>query len=163
MSEVHASETDFSLTSHNVVLFLKIIFGCRHQHGLRDCCRCCNSFSSRYDPNAMDACALCCQCVAVHCWASFAWCFHGDAFNTALALFVVLTCLRVPGGVFGLAGTLPFKYTQGIMGGQALGGVLVSVANILSLEADTAAKSAIAYFATSVAVLIGCLLWYACI
>lgn len=46
------------------------------------------------------------------------------------------------------------------MGGQALGGVIVSIANILSLQASTPSASATAYFASSVVVLIACLASY---
>eukprot|EP00042_Codosiga_hollandica_P036452 m.278811 g.278811 ORF g.278811 m.278811 type:complete len:464 (-) comp54893_c2_seq4:832-2223(-) len=42
----------------------------------------------------------------------------------------------VQGGIFGMAGQLPFKYTQAVMSGQALGGFIISVLNVVTLAAS---------------------------
>eukprot|EP00053_Salpingoeca_punica_P009796 m.88185 g.88185 ORF g.88185 m.88185 type:complete len:457 (-) comp15169_c0_seq1:166-1536(-) len=63
------------------------------------------------------------------------------------------------GGMFGLAGQLPAKYTQALMSGQGLAGLFVSLLNVLTLAiADgKPEEAAIIFFSISVVVIILCL------
>eukprot|EP01136_Pigoraptor_vietnamica_P040339 Opistho-1_new@1037 len=65
------------------------------------------------------------------------------------------------GGIFGLAGTLPFKYVQAVMGGQALGAIIVSVVSVITIAVgESKQTSALAFFSVSVAVIGVCIVSY---
>ncbi|XP_070577962.1 equilibrative nucleoside transporter 1-like [Ptychodera flava] len=71
------------------------------------------------------------------------------AFNGASAVY--------QSSLFGFAGRLPVKYTQGVLAGQGLGGTFVSLVSILSITVASSLKAAaIGYFSCALAVLIIC-------
>eukprot|EP00041_Stephanoeca_diplocostata_P029188 m.855386 g.855386 ORF g.855386 m.855386 type:complete len:539 (+) comp23509_c0_seq2:190-1806(+) len=79
--------------------------------------------------------------------------------------YITLTCVVLSaattsffqGGLFGLSGMLPFKYTQALMGGQGLGGVGIAVMNILTISfVDNPDDAAYIFFWVAVAVLFLC-------
>ncbi|XP_004363728.1 hypothetical protein CAOG_02889 [Capsaspora owczarzaki ATCC 30864] len=71
------------------------------------------------------------------------------------------TTAFLQGGLFGLAGMLPARYTGALMSGQALGGIIVSLASIFSTVGSSNQQvSAIAYFTVSVVVILGCLIGF---
>eukprot|EP00121_Abeoforma_whisleri_P008261 Awhi_evm1s7578 len=77
-------------------------------------------------------------------------------FEVTLALCAVSGCCAaiLQGGLFGLASTLSGQYVQVMMVGQALGGIVVSIASIISLSADNDVRSsAFIYFVVSVGVI----------
>eukprot|EP00051_Salpingoeca_urceolata_P028297 m.486141 g.486141 ORF g.486141 m.486141 type:complete len:486 (+) comp24195_c0_seq1:411-1868(+) len=57
----------------------------------------------------------------------------------AINFVVVIVCgaatAFMQGGLFGLAGSMPIKYTQALMAGQGYGGVIVALLNIVTLAA----------------------------
>ncbi|XP_077997982.1 equilibrative nucleoside transporter 1-like [Glandiceps talaboti] len=59
--------------------------------------------------------------------------------------------------LFGLAGRLPVKYTQGVLAGQGLGGTFVSLLSVISIASTSNLRSAaIGYFSCALVVLIIC-------
>lgn len=80
-------------------------------------------------------------------------------------MFTVIICggctAFYQGAMFGTCAVLPAKFTQSLMGGQALGGVIVSLASVFSLlGTDDSQLSAIAYFCVSVVVILACFITY---
>eukprot|EP01137_Pigoraptor_chileana_P017577 Opistho-2@75857 len=90
--------------------------------------------------------------------------------STNTFFFITMACVVaagamtafLQGGIFGLAGTLPFKYVQAVMGGQALGAIIVSVTSIITIAVgESKQTSALAFFSVSVAVIAICIISYA--
>lgn len=85
----------------------------------------------------------------------------GDDFFGYTFMLVIISAACTAffqGGLFGLAGMLPFEYTQALMGGQGLGGVIVAGLNVLTLSAipDDVVQAAFIFFIVAVAVLFFC-------
>eukprot|EP00795_Rhopilema_esculentum_P013540 gene13540-4426_t len=84
----------------------------------------------------------------------------GSFFGITLfsVVFINICSAVLQGSVFGLAGMLPPRYTQAVMGGQGLSGLFAAVASILSqLGQNNVMKSAFGYFFTASAVLFICI------
>eukprot|EP00038_Savillea_parva_P003348 m.124289 g.124289 ORF g.124289 m.124289 type:complete len:500 (-) comp11150_c6_seq2:881-2380(-) len=85
---------------------------------------------------------------------------EGDNFFYATLALVIISAAMTSffqGGLFGLSGMLPFTYTQAMMGGQGLGGVVVAVMNLITLVfIDDAIHAAYIFFLVAVVVLIFC-------
>eukprot|EP00045_Choanoeca_perplexa_P011513 m.122705 g.122705 ORF g.122705 m.122705 type:complete len:465 (-) comp15657_c0_seq3:24-1418(-) len=87
--------------------------------------------------------------------------------NSFFIVVMVLTLISggatafLQGGLFGLAGVMPEQYISALMGGQGLGGLIVSLLNVLTLGVssggDNAKQAAFIFFTLSVAVLFACL------
>ncbi|XP_077869182.1 equilibrative nucleoside transporter 1-like [Saccoglossus kowalevskii] len=59
--------------------------------------------------------------------------------------------------LFGLAGSLPAKYTQAVLAGQGLGGTFVSIVSILSMASTSSLQAAgVGYFGCALVVLVIC-------
>jgi len=80
-------------------------------------------------------------------------------FATTITSVIVINIFSavLQGGLFGVAGMFPPKYTQAFMGGQGLSGLFAAVASILSqLGEKDVYKSAFGYFTTASVVLLIC-------
>jgi equilibrative nucleoside transporter 1/2/3 len=77
---------------------------------------------------------------------------------------VVPWCLAagsfLQGGLFGLAGVMPATYTQAVMSGNGIGGVVVALLNIATLACNDVTTSAAIFFAISVAIILACIVSY---
>ncbi|CAB3982559.1 equilibrative nucleoside transporter 1-like isoform X1 [Paramuricea clavata] len=70
-------------------------------------------------------------------------------------------CAVYQGGLFGLSGMMPPRYTQALMTGQGIGGIFACVADIGSkLGTSDPIRSAFWYFLTAVVVLFACIVSY---
>lgn len=68
------------------------------------------------------------------------------------------------GGLFGLASMFPKEYTQAVMGGMGMGGVIASSTNILCISLGTGAlETGFGYFMTAEIVIIFALIGYFCL
>ena len=74
------------------------------------------------------------------------------------AMMAGITCAGIQAGVYGIGGTLPPRYTQAIMSGQALGGVIVALSSVLFGFLPSIEDGAAGYFITAVVVLLACLI-----
>ena len=74
------------------------------------------------------------------------------------AMLAGITCAGIQAGVYGIGGTLPPRYTQAIMSGQALGGVIVALSSVLFGFLPSIEDGAAGYFITAVVVLLACLI-----
>jgi len=78
---------------------------------------------------------------------------------TSVCVMAVCTAF-LQNGLFALAGFLPFRYIQAVMGGQGLGGMLVAVISVVSLAAHDDYISAIIYYGAATFIVIVCWLLY---
>lgn len=87
------------------------------------------------------------------------WTREFFAITLASMVFINMCSAVLQGGLFGFAGMLPPRYTQAVMGGQALSGVFAALASILSrLGENDIYKSSFGYFFTASIVLGICLI-----
>lgn len=85
----------------------------------------------------------------------------GDSFfyyTFSLVILSAATSSFFQGGLFGLASMMPFTFTQALMGGQGVGGVIVAGLNILTLAVipGDSIDAAFIFFIISVVVLFFC-------
>ena len=81
--------------------------------------------------------------------------------NRVYVLIYSVFCAVYQGGLFGLSGMMPPRYTQALMTGQGIGGIFACVADIGSkLGTSDPLHSAFWYFLTAVVVLVVCLISY---
>lgn len=77
-----------------------------------------------------------------------------------IAITAAMTAL-IQSSIFGLSGMLPPRYTQAVMSGQALGGLCVSLINVITIAAaSTITAGAVAYFSTCAVVILASFLGF---
>lgn len=84
-------------------------------------------------------------------------------FYTTIGTIIVININSAvyQGGLFGISGMMPQRYTGAVMTGQGVGGTFAALANILSLFGGKDAKSSgFGYFMSAVVVLALCLVTY---
>ncbi|XP_031561564.1 equilibrative nucleoside transporter 1-like isoform X2 [Actinia tenebrosa] len=92
---------------------------------------------------------------------TFSW--TNNFFYITIVTVIVVNMMSAvfQGGLFGLTGMMPFKYTGAVMTGQGIGGTFAALANIAALfGGKDAISSGFGYFFSAVVVLFICLISY---